>query len=85
MAATSRAAGSLEPTTPPAARSPVWRVVGAAAAVLLPVAFWRVPPMGGLSPQGWHVGLIVLGAALGWLLQPVPDFVVALALAAAWG
>ncbi|HKX18936.1 MAG TPA: anion permease [bacterium] len=35
--------------------------------------------------RGWHVSLIVLGAALGWLFQPAPDFVVALAMTAAWG
>ena len=42
-------------------------------------------PRPGLSPAGWHVSLIVLGAALGWLLEPLPDFVVALLMAAAWG
>ena len=29
--------------------------------------------------------LIILGAAVGWLLEPVPDFVITLLMAAAWG
>jgi di/tricarboxylate transporter/CRP-like cAMP-binding protein len=85
VAAVPRAPESITPATPHVARSLVWRAVGPAAAIILPLALWPVAPLGGLSPQGWHVSLIVLGAALGWLLQPVPDFVVALAMTTAWG
>ncbi|HEV8338567.1 MAG TPA: SLC13 family permease [bacterium] len=62
-----------------------WNVVGAALAVGVPLALWFRPPPEGLTPPGWHVSLIVMGAALGWLFEPVPDFVVALLMAAAWG
>ncbi len=63
----------------------VWRIVGAAIAVGVPLALWRLGPPSGLSPQGWHVSLIVLGAALGWFFEPVPDFVIALGMVSAWG
>jgi divalent anion:Na+ symporter, DASS family len=83
------AAARREPDVAAAApretRPLVWRVVSAAAPLALPLALWPVHPPGGLSTQGWHVSVIVLGAALGWLLQPAPDFVIALAMAAAWG
>ncbi|MGQ0550541.1 MAG: SLC13 family permease, partial [Armatimonadota bacterium] len=62
-----------------------WRIVGAAIAVGVPLVLWSLPPPGGLGTQGWHVSLIVLGAALAWLFEPVPDFVIALLMAAAWG
>ncbi|HEV2281267.1 MAG TPA: SLC13 family permease [bacterium] len=70
---------------PEAAWPRPWRIAAAAAPVLLPLALWLVPPPAGLTTRGWHVGLIVLGAALGWLLQPVPDFVIGLAMTTAWG
>jgi anion transporter len=62
-----------------------WRIVGAALTVGVPLVLWPLPAPTGLTPEGWHVSLIVLGAALGWLLEPVPDFVTALLMAAAWG
>jgi di/tricarboxylate transporter/CRP-like cAMP-binding protein len=80
-----RTQGSGSPLAPQVARPLPWRLAGAAAAVAFPLAFWRLAPFAGLSPQGWHVSLIVLGAAVAWLLQPVPDFVVALAMTTAWG
>jgi DASS family divalent anion:Na+ symporter len=61
------------------------RAVGAIAAVALPVALWNVAPPSGLEPAGWRVVLLLLGAAIAWLAEPVPDFAVALGLAAAWG
>jgi anion transporter len=73
------------PTVPPRRRPTAWRVAGFAVAVGVPLVLWPLPGPGGLSPGGWHVSLIVLGAALGWLLEPVPDFVIALLMAAAWG
>ena len=74
-----------EPAAPGGPRPLAWRVVSAAVPIALPIALWPTAPPGGLSVQGWHVSVIVLGAALGWLLQPVPDFVIALAMTAAWG
>lgn len=70
---------------PRAGRPLPWRIAGAALAAAPPVALWTVAPIGGLSVQGWHVSLIVLGATLAWLFQIVPDFIVALAMATAWG
>jgi DASS family divalent anion:Na+ symporter len=66
-------------------RSRGWRLAGAILAVVVPLALWGVPPPSGLSPAGWHVGLLLLGAAIAWLFEPVPDFLVGLLLVAAWG
>ena len=60
-------------------------LVTLAIAVAVPLFAWLRPPPAGLSPEGWHVILIILGAAVGWLLEPVPDFVTTLLMAAAWG
>jgi len=68
---------------PPSRRAT--RVVGALAAIALPLALWNVAPPSGLETAGWRVVLLLLGAAIAWLTEPVPDFAVALALAAAWG
>jgi len=62
-----------------------WRIAGATIAVGVPLALWWVKPPGGLSMQGWYVNLVPIGAALGWLFEPVPDFIIALAMVAAWG
>jgi DASS family divalent anion:Na+ symporter len=71
---------------PPAIRRPrAWRLAGAILAVGVPVALWAVPPPDGLTRAGWHVGLLLIGAAIAWLFEPVPDFLVALLLVAAWG
>lgn len=61
------------------------RVAGALAAIALPLVLWNVGPPSGLEPAGWRVVLLLVGAAIAWLTEPVPDFAVALALAAAWG
>lgn len=60
-------------------------LVTLAIAVAIPIFLWWTPPPAGLTPQGWRVILIILGAAVGWLLEPVPDFVTTLLMAAAWG
>lgn len=65
-------------------RSRAQRIVALGIALGGPLALWAVPPPSGLNGQGWHVSLIMLGAALAWLMEPVPDFVVALAMPAAW-
>lgn len=62
-----------------------WRIAGLALALGVPLALWLLDAPGGLSQDGWHVLLIVAGAALAWLFEPVPDYVVTLAMAAAWG
>src|SRR5439155_4800512 len=62
-----------------------WRLAGALFAVGVPLALWALPPPSGLGTAGWHTGLILLGAALGWLLEPLPDYLVALLMTAAWG
>jgi anion transporter len=61
------------------------RVIGVLAAVAVPLALWWLPPPGGLSVEGWHISVILVGAVVAWLLEPIPDFAVALAMAAAWG
>jgi di/tricarboxylate transporter len=72
--------------SPPAPRrSGAARAVSIAVAVAVPAALWFAAPPTGLSPAGWHIALILVGGAIAWLLEPVPDFAVALAVAAAWG
>ena len=61
------------------------RLMSLALAVAVPLALWWVPPPAGLDERGWHVLLPILGAAIAWLFEPVPDFVIAVALATAWG
>jgi DASS family divalent anion:Na+ symporter len=61
------------------------RVAGAILAFAIPLALWWVAPPAGLDAKGWHVLLVLIGAAIAWLFEPVPDFVVAVALAAGWG
>jgi anion transporter len=67
---------------PRAARS---RIIGAFAAVAVPLALWWIAPPDGLTVQGWHILLVLVGAGVAWLVEPVPDFAVALAMAGAWG
>lgn len=73
-----------QPPTRPRSRTRS-RAIAAAFSVLVPVALWFVPPAGGLDVNAWRVIAILIGAAVAWLLEPVPDFVVALAMAGAWG
>ena len=61
------------------------RLLGALAAVLVPLALAQLSPPAGLAVSGWHVFLVLLGAGIAWLLDPIPDFAVALAMATAWG
>jgi anion transporter len=61
------------------------RVIGALAAFAVPLALWWIAPPSGLSVQGWHIFLVLVGAGIAWLLEPIPDFAVALAMAGAWG
>ncbi len=72
--------------SPPAPyRSRVARAGSIAIAIAVPAALWFVAPPTGLSATGWHIALILIGGAIAWLLEPVPDFAVALGVAAAWG
>jgi DASS family divalent anion:Na+ symporter len=66
-------------------RSPLARIASVALAIGIPGVLWFLPPPTGLSATGWHIALVMLGGAIGWLLEPVPDFAIALAMAAAWG
>ena len=61
------------------------RLVGAVVAIGLPLALAQLAPPAGLSVRGWDILLILIGAAIAWLLEPVPDFAVAVGMAAAWG
>ncbi|HEV2250925.1 MAG TPA: SLC13 family permease [Candidatus Limnocylindria bacterium] len=71
-------------STRPGARRTT-RTLGAVGAVALPLLLWNASPPSGLEPVGWRVVLLLLGAAIAWLAEPVPDFAVALGLATAWG
>src|SRR5256885_15418289 len=51
----------------------------------VPAVLWWLPPPGGLETAGWHVVAILVGAAVAWFLEPAPAFLIALAIAAAWG
>ena len=85
-------AGAPEPSRPeerahedrPASKRRT-RLLGAIAALAVPAALWNVAPPNGLEPGGWHVVLLLFGAAIAWLAEPVPDFAVAVALAGSWG
>jgi len=69
---------------PQARHSRLTRVAYIAISIGVPAALWLLPPPSGLSITGWHIGLVMVGGAIAWLLEPVPDFAVALAMAAAW-
>src|SRR5207247_1001493 len=69
---------TLEPARPRPLRS---RIVGGALAIIVPLVLAQVPPPAGLSVQGWHILLVLGGAGIAWLTEPVPDFAVALAMA----
>lgn len=70
---------------PAAAHTGTARALRIAASVGIPLGLALAGPPAGLSEAGWHVVLVLLGAALLWLLDPLPDVVVALLLAAGWG
>ncbi len=61
------------------------RLLAALAAIVIPLALAQLSPPAGLSVSGWHVFLVLVGAGIAWLFDPLPDFVVALAMATAWG
>lgn|GEM_PF-1202046 len=65
--------------------SPPRRTGAIVVPLALPLVLWWLRPPGGLTAEGWHTGLILLGAAAAWLLSAAPDFVIALAMAIAWG
>jgi anion transporter len=78
-------AGPLTPDAHIRPRTTRSRVSGAILAVAVPLALWWVAPPAGLGVEGWHIFLVLVGAAIAWLLEPIPDFAVALAMAGAWG
>ncbi|MEP6752351.1 MAG: SLC13 family permease [Candidatus Dormiibacterota bacterium] len=70
---------------PLARRSSFSRIVAVAVSIGVPAALWLVPAPSGLTEVGWHIALVMVGGAIAWLLEPVPDFAVALGMAAVWG
>ena len=70
---------------PPRASRTRQRLAGAAASVAIPFVLALLPPPSGLTPEGWRTVLVLLGAGIAWLLEPIPDFAVAIAMAVAWG
>ncbi len=85
MVARARSAAALDLETAGAARPRRWRIAPLLIVLGVPLALWAGAPPHGLSVQGWRVLLVVIGAALAWLLDVGPDFVVALAMTLAWG
>lgn len=63
----------------------VWRPVGMLLAVGVPLALWRMSPPSPLSAAAWQTFLVVMGGAIAWLFEPLPDFVVGLVMVAVWG
>ena len=61
------------------------RVIGAALAVGVPLLLAQLTPPSGLTEAGWRTFLILVGAGIAWLFEPLPDFAVAVAMAVAWG
>ena len=61
------------------------RLIAGSITLAVPFILWWIAPPPGLDVAGWRVLAVLLGAAVGWLLDPVPDFVVAIAMAAVWG
>jgi DASS family divalent anion:Na+ symporter len=61
------------------------RLGGAVLAIAVPLALAQLPPPAGLGPRGWDIVLVLTGAGIAWLVEPVPDFAIALAMALAWG
>ncbi len=66
-------------------RARPWRLLGGVLAVGIPALLWSLPAPAPLSSNAWHVLVVILGAAIGWLFEPVPDFVIALLMVTAWG
>src|SRR5260221_631432 len=73
-----RLAGALEPRE----RS---RLLSAALAIAIRGVLAQFPPPAGLRVHGWYILLVLVGAGIAWLVEPVPDFAIALAMATAWG
>jgi di/tricarboxylate transporter len=65
-------------------RSGLTRITYLAISIGVPAMLWFLPAPHGLSTAGWHIALVMFGGAIAWLLEPVPDFAVALGMAAAW-
>jgi DASS family divalent anion:Na+ symporter len=69
---------------PPPDRSRLVRGASIAVSIGLPVVLWFLPAPPGLSETGWHIVAVMAGGAMAWLLEPIPDFAVALAMVGAW-
>ncbi|HEV8468977.1 MAG TPA: SLC13 family permease [Candidatus Limnocylindria bacterium] len=60
------------------------RLISAAIVVAIPIILWNIGPPEGMSTVGWHIATLLLAGAVAWLLEPIPDFAVAMLLAATW-
>src|SRR5439155_1055308 len=60
------------------------RLISAAIVAAIPLVLWNVAPPEGLSATGWRIAILLAAAAVAWLLEPIPDFAVAMLLAATW-
>jgi len=69
---------------PPPYRSMITRTASIAASIAVAAGLWFLPAPAGLSVVGWHIVAVMAGGAIAWLIEPVPDFAVALALVVAW-
>lgn len=48
------------------------RLVKALIVLAVGILIWIIPPMGGITPQGWHLLAIFVATILGFILQPLP-------------
>jgi DASS family divalent anion:Na+ symporter len=69
----------------PRARRTRARLIGALLAIGVPLILAQLGPPAGLSLRGWEIVLVLVGAAIAWLVEPIPDFAIGLAMATAWG
>src|SRR3989442_9241315 len=60
------------------------RFISAAIVVAIPIVLGKVAPPEGMSMAGWRIAILLAAAGVAWLLEPIPDFAVALLLAATW-
>ncbi len=69
---------------PQPVRSSFTKAASVVASIGVPTVLWFLPAPAGLSEAGWHIAVVMAGGAIAWLLEPLPDFVVALAIVVAW-
>src|SRR5260370_23101963 len=65
-------------------RAAFTKAASGGASIGVPTVLWFLPVPAGLSEAGWQIAVVMAGGAIAWLLEPLPDFVVALAIVVAW-